>query len=60
MSKRFKDFSITSSQDPDEVSNFTNLSNYWWDDKGPFRLLHEINPVRIKFIREKLSLLRHV
>ena len=55
MSKRFKDFSIISSQDPDEVSNFTNLSNYWWDDKGPFRLLHEINPVRIKYIIDSCS-----
>ena len=55
MIKKTRDFSQNSSQDEEEVSNFSNLSNYWWDEKGPFKLLHEINPLRIKYILDSCS-----
>lgn len=55
MIKKTRDFSQNSSQDKEEVLNFSNLSNYWWDEKGPFKLLHEINPLRIKYILDSCS-----
>ena len=36
-----------------ELEHFQSLSNTWWDEKGPLRLLHEITPQRIAFIKEK-------
>ena len=39
-----------SSQDVNEISNFSNFSSHWWDHEGPFSILHEINPLRIKYI----------
>lgn len=36
-----------------ELKHFQSLSDKWWDEKGPLRLLHEITPQRIAFIKEK-------
>jgi 2-polyprenyl-6-hydroxyphenyl methylase/3-demethylubiquinone-9 3-methyltransferase len=43
----------TSSIDPDEVARFSALAAKWWDPKGEFAPLHQINPVRLGFIREQ-------
>jgi 2-polyprenyl-6-hydroxyphenyl methylase / 3-demethylubiquinone-9 3-methyltransferase len=40
--------------DPDEVARFQRQAREWWDEDGPFRPLHGINPVRLGFIRERL------
>ncbi|KAK9817143.1 hypothetical protein WJX72_010262 [[Myrmecia] bisecta] len=44
------------SQQPeqDEVTKFSKLSGDWWDPKGPFGGLHEINPLRCKFIKDAI------
>jgi 2-polyprenyl-6-hydroxyphenyl methylase/3-demethylubiquinone-9 3-methyltransferase len=38
----------------DEVAHFSRLSSEWWDEQGEFSFLHKMNPVRMKFITEKL------
>ncbi|KAJ7066959.1 S-adenosyl-L-methionine-dependent methyltransferase [Mycena amicta] len=37
-----------------EIAHFSRLSSQWWDETGEFSFLHQMNPVRIRFIREKL------
>ncbi|KAF7330533.1 Ubiquinone biosynthesis O-methyltransferase, mitochondrial [Mycena venus] len=44
----------TSSINPAEIAHFSRLSSQWWDEAGEFSFLHKMNPVRIRFIREKL------
>ncbi len=39
-----------------EVSKFEDQASHWWDPLGPFRTLHDINPVRLKFIQERVIL----
>ncbi len=39
--------------DQHELDNFSNLSNEWWDLTGPFKTLHEINPLRLTFVKER-------
>lgn len=46
--------SRTSTLDRDEVARFARLSGDWWDERGPFRQLHRINPVRLTYIRDQL------
>ena len=36
----------------DEVERFTAIAESWWDPHGKFRPLHQINPVRIAYIRD--------
>ncbi len=36
----------------DEVARFTAMADAWWDPNGKFRPLHQINPVRITYIRD--------
>ena len=40
--------------DKTEIEKFSKLAEDWWNPNGKFKPLHLFNPVRIKFIREKL------
>ena len=31
------------------------MADQWWDPEGEFRPLHELNPVRVGYIRQRLS-----
>jgi len=37
-----------------EIEKFSKLAKDWWNPTGKFRPLHEFNPARIEFIKEKL------
>ena len=43
-----------STVDKIEVEKFSKLASDWWNPNGKFKPLHLFNPVRIKFIKEKL------
>lgn len=42
--------------DTDEIAKFDALASRWWDPDGDFRPLHEINPLRLGFIRQRSPL----
>ena len=42
--------------DTDEVAKFDALATRWWDTDGEFRPLHEINPLRLDWIRQHVDL----
>lgn len=39
-----------------EVEKFNALAHKWWDPTSEFRPLHEINPLRVSFIKSKINL----
>jgi 2-polyprenyl-6-hydroxyphenyl methylase/3-demethylubiquinone-9 3-methyltransferase len=43
-----------SSIDQEEIARFARDSARWWDETGPFRPLHRLNPVRIGYIRQRI------
>lgn len=40
--------------DKKEIEKFSQMAADWWNPNGKFKPLHLFNPVRIKFIKEKL------
>lgn len=42
--------------DPQEVAKFDGLASGWWDLNGDFKPLHELNPLRLSFIRQTAPL----
>lgn len=42
--------------DHSEVSKFDTLAGDWWDPQGPLKTLHVINPVRLRYITNAVSL----
>jgi len=42
--------------DPAEVAKFDALASRWWDPDGEFRSLHEINPLRLDWVRQHAAL----
>ena len=47
---------IRQNVDADEVAKFDALATRWWDTDGEFRPLHEINPLRLDWIRQHVDL----
>jgi 2-polyprenyl-6-hydroxyphenyl methylase/3-demethylubiquinone-9 3-methyltransferase len=42
--------------DSAEIAKFDALASRWWDPAGDFRPLHEINPLRLDYIRQRVTL----
>jgi 2-polyprenyl-6-hydroxyphenyl methylase / 3-demethylubiquinone-9 3-methyltransferase len=36
--------------DPKELAKFASLAQSWWDPAGPSRPLHELNPLRLRYV----------
>ncbi|MEA3150889.1 MAG: 2-polyprenyl-6-hydroxyphenyl methylase / 3-demethylubiquinone-9 3-methyltransferase [Gammaproteobacteria bacterium] len=36
--------------DPAELAKFAALAQSWWDPKGPSKPLHDLNPLRLKYL----------
>jgi 2-polyprenyl-6-hydroxyphenyl methylase/3-demethylubiquinone-9 3-methyltransferase len=42
--------------DPAELAKFSSLAQSWWDPRGPSRPLHELNPLRLRYIETAVKL----
>lgn len=40
---------------PKEAELFGSLASDWWDPKGRSAMLHKLNPVRLKYIRDQID-----
>lgn len=47
---------IKDNVDPAELAKFDSLASRWWDTEGDFKPLHEINPLRLDWIRQHVTL----
>ena len=44
----------------EEIQKFSKLAEEWWDVNGKFKPLHMFNPIRIKYITEKLKIILNI
>jgi 2-polyprenyl-6-hydroxyphenyl methylase/3-demethylubiquinone-9 3-methyltransferase len=49
---------ISQNSDPAELAKFEAMAAEWWNPEGPLRTLHEINPLRLSYIEERVTLKR--
>jgi len=42
--------------DSNEVSKFSKIASHWWDLNGDLKSLHDINPLRLDYISQKVEL----
>lgn len=42
--------------DPQEIAKFEELASRWWDPQSEFKPLHDINPLRLDFIDQRVAL----
>jgi len=42
--------------DPEELARFGKLAHRWWDPDGESRPLHDLNPLRLGFVAERVAL----
>ena len=41
--------------DPAEIERFSRIAEEWWDPTGKFAPLHQLNPVRIGYLRDRAA-----
>ncbi len=46
----------TQNVDPAEIAKFEALASRWWDPHSEFKPLHDINPLRLNFINDRVEL----
>jgi 2-polyprenyl-6-hydroxyphenyl methylase/3-demethylubiquinone-9 3-methyltransferase len=46
--------------DPAEIAKFSALAQGWWDPAGPSKPLHDLNPLRLKYIEGAVGLAKNV
>ena len=44
---------MNSNVDHEEVNKFAVLAARWWDRNSEFKPLHDINPLRLNYIKEQ-------
>lgn len=49
--KKQKKFSPRATVDEKDLAQFEQLGAKWWDESGPMKPLHRLNPVRLDYIR---------
>ncbi|WP_336276382.1 bifunctional 2-polyprenyl-6-hydroxyphenol methylase/3-demethylubiquinol 3-O-methyltransferase UbiG [Bartonella sp. CB178] len=42
--------------DQNEIDHFSQIATEWWNPQGKFRPLHQFNPTRLAYIKEKICL----
>jgi len=42
--------------DPEEIAKFESLAARWWDANSEFKPLHDINPLRLNYINDRVGL----
>ena len=38
--------------DEDEIKKFDDMASTWWDQNGPMKPLHQMNPLRVDYINQ--------
>lgn len=46
----------TDNIDRGELARFSAMADIWWDRRGQFKALHDINPVRLAYVRQGAAL----
>ena len=47
---------INQNFDPREIAHFDQQADDWWAPKGPLKALHDINPIRIRYIHKRAGI----
>lgn len=47
----------TENVDLGEIEKFSQLAHQWWDLEGEFKTLHQINPLRLEFVKQHAKLM---
>ena len=42
-------------RDQEEIERFSAQADQWWDEDGAFALLHQLNPLRLRYILDQLG-----
>ena len=41
--------------DEKEINNFDSFAHEWWNKRGPYKLIHNLTPIRVKYIEQHID-----
>ncbi len=41
--------------DDQDLLSFSTIADKWWDETGPFKPLHQMNPIRLRYIKDQIA-----
>jgi 2-polyprenyl-6-hydroxyphenyl methylase/3-demethylubiquinone-9 3-methyltransferase len=50
-----KPIPVSSTADSSQLAYFASVADEWWNPNGRFKTLHQLNPVRLRFIRDRIA-----
>jgi len=39
-----------------EIENFDKYAHEWWNKRGPYKLIHNLTPLRVKYIKSRMEI----
>ncbi|KAJ3021541.1 hypothetical protein HKX48_008303 [Thoreauomyces humboldtii] len=51
---------FASSVDDQEIAKFARAASEWWNPSGEFEMLHRMNPVRVRYVKDLVTSMMHV
>jgi len=42
--------------DNEEINNFDSVAHEWWNKRGPYKLIHNLLPIRLDYIQSQIDL----
>ena len=42
--------------DEKEINNFDSFAHQWWNKRGPYKLIHNLTPLRLDYIQKHLDI----
>ena len=42
--------------DEKEINNFDSFAHEWWNKRGPYKLIHNLTPLRLEYIQQHLDI----
>lgn len=48
--------SVNNNVKDSEIEHFNSQASFWWDENGPFKTIHHINPARTQYVKSFVDL----
>ena len=42
--------------DEKEINNFDSFAHEWWNKRGPYKLIHNLTPLRLDYIQQHINI----
>ena len=53
--EKLKNYRVKMNIDEKEINNFDSFAHEWWNKRGPYKLIHNLTPIRVSYIEQHID-----